>query len=233
MFRRTKNNSDITLFCFSPAVMIATAMIEISLLVWLLLRRTTSPLFKLILLTLFCLASFQFAEYHTCVIGENLFIVRLGMVAITFLPALGWHMVGVLRGNTRSVAFSYVVATILAILYLVVSSSIVSAQCTGNYMILGGHKWIGHSFGLYYYVYLFAALISGFRYLRTSKDIMRRRAMQWLMVGYISFMLPMAIVYLMGGAPVAGVPSVMCGFAVILAIILTFNVAPIAQAIKD
>jgi hypothetical protein len=213
--------------------MIATAVIEASLLLWLVLRRLWSPLFIQVLFTLFCLSVFQFVEYQTCTVGSNLMLVRLGMVAITFLPALGWHMVTMIAKSKVGVAMGYVLAGLISIMFLVVTQSVMQAKCTGNYVIITGALPIKDVFGLYYTFYLVAALLFGYNFLNHSKDHRRRLTMLWLMIGYLSFMLPMALVYLVSPQARAGVPSIMCGFAVLLAFILAFGVAPLAQRIKD
>ena len=45
-------------------------------------------------------------------------------------------------------------------------------------------------------------------------------------MGYASFMVPMGFIYIISPASRAAVPSIMCGFAIILGLILTLRVIP-------
>ena len=53
-----------------------------------------------------------------------------------------------------------------------------------------------------------------------------KKALQWLIVGYLSFMAPMGAVYLLFPETRNAVASIMCGFALVLAFILAFKVVP-------
>ncbi len=231
--RRLRSKKTVSLYCFSPEVMIFTAGLETLLLVYLLFRRKTTQLFRLILWTLFCLAIFQYVEYYACVVGPNSLYVRIGMVAISFLPALGFNMVDEIARGIRGVRLGYGIAVALAIGFLLFPGVYIGSVCTGNYLIINVNDGIGHVFGAYYFLFLFWALTEGFRYLNRSTDLIRRKPMTWLMVGYVSFMFPMAVVYSIDPMLVKAIPSVMCGFAVILAIILALCVAPFAHQISD
>ena len=51
--------------------------------------------------------------------------------------------------------------------------------------------------------------------------------MKWFIIGYLSFILPLTLVYILIPTSRVAVASIMCGFAVIFAFILTFKIAPI------
>jgi hypothetical protein len=46
--------------------------------------------------------------------------------------------------------------------------------------------------------------------------------------GWLSFLLPTGIVNALNPQSISGIPSVMCGFAVIYAIVLVFGILPMA-----
>lgn len=52
------------------------------------------------------------------------------------------------------------------------------------------------------------------------------RALKVLIVGYAAFMAPTTLVNIIDPSTIAGIPSIMCGFAVILALILSGFVLP-------
>jgi hypothetical protein len=63
---------------------------------------------------------------------------------------------------------------------------------------------------------------------RKEKNQKKRHALLWLMAGTLSFMIPTGIVYWVVPDSAYTIPSVMCGFAIIYAFILTAKVAPVA-----
>ena len=62
MYKKYQNK----LFCFSPPVMIATIVIEISLLIYSVVRYKLNKLTRLVTLELLLLAVFQLAEFRVC-----------------------------------------------------------------------------------------------------------------------------------------------------------------------
>lgn len=54
----------------------------------------------------------------------------------------------------------------------------------------------------------------------------RATALRALALGYLAFIVPTTAVNLINPATLAGIPSIMCGFAVLLAIILAGEVLP-------
>ena len=84
-----------TFGCFSPPVMIATFVIEIALAVYVNWRYKFNNITKLAISILFFLAVFQLAEYNVCEGSfgiDSLSWARVGYVAITMLPPLGFHL---------------------------------------------------------------------------------------------------------------------------------------------
>jgi hypothetical protein len=59
-----------------------------------------------------------------------------------------------------------------------------------------------------------------------TKDTNIKSALQWMSIGYISFMLPTVLAVIRYPSASSGIPSIMCGFAVLLALILVLFVLP-------
>jgi len=58
-----------------------------------------------------------------------------------------------------------------------------------------------------------------------------RKALLYQVFGWLRFLLPTGIVNAVNPQTISGIPSVMCGFAVIYAIVLVFGILP--EAAKD
>ncbi|MGH7241028.1 MAG: hypothetical protein ACREGB_01895 [Candidatus Saccharimonadales bacterium] len=223
--------------CFSSPVMLATFAIETILAAYTVWRYKFTPLMKLVTMSLLALGFFQLAEYHVCTGGEGLNAAdwsRAGFVAITLLPPLGLHILHVLA-NKKSrwlipVAYTSMIAFVSFFLFS--SEAFDGYACTGNYVIFQ----IGHGsaivYGLYYYGWLLAALLLGARWanqLATKKSVeghRRLEAVRGLMVGYLVFLVPTAAANTINPETRRGIPSVMCGFAVLFALILTLYILP-------
>jgi hypothetical protein len=222
---------DTTLCCFSPPVMIATFVIEALLALYILIRRDLHGTFRwLVFALLACLSLFQLAEYNVCVGPSNsrLLWSRLGYVAITLLPPLGLDLVNrtVAGKKDHWVKVGYIVGAAMAGWFALVPGSIVGAVCSGNYAIFSLSSAFAHwVYGSYYYSLLFAALWVASRKVKGS----RARTARWLVISYLSFMVPTAAVNLIKPETQHGVPSIMCGFALIFALILVTKVMPVQQ----
>jgi hypothetical protein len=78
---------------------------------------------------------------------------------------------------------------------------------------------------MYYYGWLMVGV--GYAW-KAGKTVAtnKRQALQALAIGYLAFIVPTTIANVIDPSTIAGIPSIMCGFAVIWAIILTTVVLP-------
>jgi hypothetical protein len=83
-------------------------------------------------------------------------------------------------------------------------------------------------FGIYYLGFLLLGIWESIEQIATyQRRTPSKRALQWLIVGYLSFMAPMGILYIVFPVTRNATASIMCGFAMVLAFILTFKVVPL------
>jgi len=217
------------LYCFSPAVMIATLAIELSLAVFVFLRHGTTRFAKVAGLVLILLATFQFAEYRICTgTGEvSLLWARIGFVAITLLPLAGLYLVSLVSHKQHFLKLGYATAGAFVLYFLAVPKSIPGAICGGNYVLFDLSNDFYRLYGLYYIGFLLLGIWESLEQLGTDQRQTRsRKTLRWLIAGYMSFMAPMGIVYLFVPETRNAVASIMCGFAIALAIILGLKVVP-------
>lgn len=218
-------------YCFSPPVMIATFFIEIMLAVHTVWRYKLTPVTRLATLILVCLATFQLAEYNICegalwLSGATW--ARVGFVAITLLPPLGLHLATKIVGDNKPalVGAGYAAAAGFGAFFAFVGGSLGGPACMGNYVIFQIGYGAGLWYGLYYYALLILAVAYIWRRVRTVDEPHIARALNALAVGYLAFMLPVTLVNFINPATLAAIPSIMCGFAVLLALILSGEVLP-------
>ncbi len=219
-----------TLYCFSPPVMIATFIIELATLLYTVIRYRFTPLTRVIAVILLLLAVFQLAEYNVC---GNLGLSadawsRIGYVAITLLPALSIHLIMIVsrRHWQWLVWLSYLTAAGFALLFGLSQSAFANHVCSGNYVIFHLVGSVGRIYFVYYYAWLIIGIFLGL-YLSVNASKKIRTALILQVVGYLSFLLPTAVVNTVNPRTISGIPSIMCGFAIIYALILVFGVAPL------
>lgn len=224
--------------CFSPPVMLVTFGVEIVLALYVFWRFKLDMAARLAVLMLVLLAVFQLSEYFVCG-GAGLSSSgwsRLGYASITLLPSLGLHLLYVVAGNKdrRLVRVGYATAVGFIIFFLGYSEAFRSYQCTGNYVIFQLATNAGMVYGLYYYGWLTTVLYLGVCWARqlqaqakkTATSEANRKALVALVMGYLVFLVPTAIANSVKPETRQGIPSIMCGFAVIFAVILAVYIVP-------
>ena len=226
-WHRNKNR----LFCFSPPVMIATCVIELGLLLYTLWRYKLSTIGRLAVALLALLATFQLAEFQVCTpaLGEMpIGWVQLGYIAITLLPAVGIHLVLAIAGKKQPVLLwaAYGSSTAFALLFGLRDEIFRGYVCAGNYNIFQLASPFGGVYFAFYYFWLAVGIgLAWSLAVRASKTI--QKALYLQIVGYLCFMVPTAIINTLAPQTLKGLPSIMCGFAVLYAIILTIGIVPL------
>ncbi|MEI8143609.1 MAG: hypothetical protein WCG48_03285 [Candidatus Berkelbacteria bacterium] len=197
-----------------------------------------SPAVKIIIALLVCLGIFQLVEYQVCGGDRTVELMRLGYAAITLLPALGIHLVTLITKHNWARNLGYFFAIIIIGVFAFSTQSIHAATCGGNYILIKTSGVVAQMyFPIYYYVAIAITFIEmlwffATRSRRTGKENEARTMLCWLLVGYAVFLIPTGAVYLLTSAARAGLPSIMCGFAVFFAFVLTFFVYPLAKKLK-
>lgn len=219
------------LYCFSPPVMLATFIIEIVFALYTIFRYKLTPISRLTVAILVGLAVFQLAEYNVCETAwgvDSLTWARIGYVAITFLPPLGLHLATKIAGQKKPfiVGGAYGIGTIFAGFFLFSGHGMLGQECLGNYVIFSIAPWAVKLYAAYYYGLLALSVGYSFMASRILKNTSKKQALLSLAIGYLAFIVPTTAANIIDPSTLSGIPSIMCGFAVILAIILTLVVVP-------
>ncbi len=211
--------------------MLLTSITEGILFLYTVIRYRMTHFGQLAALALLLLGLFQVAEYQICGGQAPWFWARIGLVAITLLPPLGVHLISLLTKEGSFMRISYASAAIFGGIFAFIPDAITGTTCGGNYIIFNTLHPLGGLYGIYYFGFLFLGLWKIGATLRKAARH-ERSLLIWMAIGYASFILPMGIVYSLSPATRAGVPSIMCGFAITLALILGLIVMPRAHSIR-
>jgi hypothetical protein len=218
------------LLCFSPPVMLATIAIELALAILIAVKFATSSTRRIIITLLICLAAFQLAELRVCgATIPDLVWSRIGYVFITALPPLGIHLVVKLRKQALPgiVWPAYTLGLMFALAFAFAPTALNRGVCTGNYVIFLLSQPLATYYSWYYYGLQFVglALTLAPRRKATANQI---RALRWMAVAYAVIIIPTFIVVVLLPYTHLAIPSIMCGFAVLFALILGLKIAPLA-----
>ena len=210
--------------------MLATMLIEFGLAAYTLLGFKMTRRAVLTVAGLLCLGTFQLAEYLICERTgiDGLSWARIGHVAISLLPPIGISLGLELAGKRcKPLEAACYLGAIAFIGYYGFGSGAISAStCQGNYVIFAGERPLaGALYGLYYFGLLAVGTYIAFHYGRRA-DKNTRRALYGLMIGYLTFIIPTTVIYLLDPSVTGGIPSIMCGFAVFLALMIGGVVMP-------
>lgn len=219
------------LMCFSPPVMLATFAIEFGLLFYTLWRYKLNTVSRLVVAFLACLGVFQLSEFMICGglgLGHTEW-VQLGYVAITLLPALGIHLVATLaKKSVKPLVFAaYASALAYSAYFIAFAGQVLHSQCTPNYTIfdMDGRGYL--FYGLYYYGWL---LLTAFLSIKWAREFPKKAAaLRWMVVGYAVFLVPTTLANMIEPATIRAIPSIMCGFAVLFALVLVWKVLPLSK----
>lgn len=203
-------------------------MIEIALVIYVLARYKMTITTRLIAAILFCLALFQLAEYNVCgqAVGTDAWS-RAGFAAISLLPALGIHLLQVISGRgwagLKWIAYGSAGTWVATLAF--VGQAFNPHVCGGNYIIFHLTGQLGGIFYVYYYFWLIATMLLAAYFARTAVKH-NQRALYLLILGYSVFFVPTIIINRLSPGTSAGIPSIMCGFALLYALILAFAILP-------
>lgn len=192
-------------------------------------RYRLTPVARLVYATLALLALFQLCEFNVCGSGgaSSAIWSRVGFAAITLLPPLGLHLIRMISGRVSLwlVNLGYASGLAFAGVFGVGAGVFQSHVCAGNYAIFQLRPPIGGVYFTYYYGWLIVGLALSL-YLSLVAAQHTREALIFQALGYLILLLPVGIVNDLNPQTLSGIPSIMCGFAVIYAITLVFGIVP-------
>ncbi|MBU4069749.1 MAG: hypothetical protein KJ646_02095 [Nanoarchaeota archaeon] len=210
--------------CFAPYISFSTFVIEFLLAVFFLFKNPRDNLNRIISLISFLLGLYQLNEFLICVTDINLF-TKFAMIMIIILPGLAisyaliifrkkikfyWHML------------IYAPAVFFILMFVLSNYLNQSAFCSTIFIEYPYLGLLGKFLGLYYLLYLSASII--LFYFASSKITSKyEKVLSNLgILGMFIFVVPTFIFLLFLPALQIQFPSVLCEFALLLAIEFIF-----------
>ena len=210
--------------CFAPYVSLSTFVIEFLLAAFFLLKNPQDNLNRMIALISLSLGVYQLNEFLVCVTSLSLF-TKLAMVTTAILPGLAiTYALIISRKKLKFYWHALIYApAVFFILMFILSSHLASpAICSSVFVKYPGGGLLAAFFGLYYLMYLAASVIIFYFAASNAKSEYERRLAHLGMLGMFIFTVPTFVFLLFLPALKIQFASVLCEFALLLAIELVF-----------
>lgn len=187
-----------------------------------------NALTRLVAALLFFLAMFQISEYFVCGSDYSASIwSRIGFVSITLLPPIGIHLIHTLAGKgwNNITGAAYGMAAVWVVVFAFFERAFAGHECAGNYIIFQVQPSISWLYFVYYYLWLAVGMWLSYKYAKVARK-RDKRSLYLLALGYVTFLVPTTTLNLLAPETQAGIPSIMCGFAIVLATLVVFGIMP-------
>jgi len=115
--------------CFTPAISLATAIIEFALAGVMFFVFKKSKLKNFLTVFIILLGLYQFSEFMLCSSSYSEFWAIFGFVVYSFLPAVGLHSALFFTKKWRSLFLLYVIPVAVSVFAIGFSNFIIVAQC--------------------------------------------------------------------------------------------------------
>lgn len=210
---------------YSPLLAIVTGIFEFGAAIFAFVSVGRKHILYPVGLILLLLAGYQFSEVAVCSQPENLIFARVAFFNITWLPVLGILLVYRLSDPKhkwlKSIPIFYFAAGLVFSFWILMdSSSITKSVChivIARYTTLNPFET---AFGAFFQLGLAITIFWAAAGMVYAQDSVSRKHLANLQTGILGFVLPSFIVRLLVSEPGGLLPSVMCHFALILAISL-------------
>jgi hypothetical protein len=204
------------------------ACIEFLLLFNLLVFIEKNKLNIIAMLMITLLASYQSMEFLMCQVGlQNSFFPFLAFVIISFLPPLNLMLVLALtrKNLTLNWFLIFIPAIAFSIYYLFVIPEFAVKSCTVLYASY--HYPLGDLFGAFYYLPILVSIILLIKFIPKAEGKKTKMISKILLFGSIFISLPSLLGFILiftagNYSIISSIESIMCKFAFVYAIILSF-----------
>lgn len=214
--------------CFSSTISLTTAIIEFALATILLLFFKKSVSRNFFIVIIYLLGFYQLTEFMLCSSTNPEIWALIGFVTYTFLPAIALHGALKFLNKKANLPLIYVLPILAASVAILTPGFIISASCSKvfvsvNTMIDFSSSFLVNALSWTYILYypgfiLLALLILYKNYLKQRNKTKRKIEVAW-MLGVLLMTLPALIFILIFPALGRTFPSVLCGFALLVAVI--------------
>ncbi len=218
---------------YNPLLSIATATLEIGAGIWALRGPGRRPIVRAAAAILFLLAGYQIVEAVFCtglLSFSGSFLPRLAFIVVAWLPPTGLLLLARLYPTQKPYLHGYAYGMYLFCAGLVLGIAadprfVTTSVCMIVFARYTNPTPLYQTYGLFYQSGLFGLLVLSALGVIASDDRRQRLLLGQLLLGSIAFIFPSLVT--VAALPIAedALPSIMCHFALLLALFLIRLVA--------
>lgn len=220
-----KNSKITKLYCFTPMVSLATFFIEFGLAFYIIYNYKQTVFSRLVVILLLMFGLFQLAEFALCILPNTLPWAKIGAASITLIPIIALHIVTLITRKSILLWLGYILGSFFIFFILSSPYLVLETLCTGNFVIFDPTNSM---YRFIYFSYYMVFVLMGVWLL--IKAILNRKSdyqlLIWSLISYLCILVPTLIANILVPYTRDGIPSIMCGFAVLTAIIVVVKVLP-------
>lgn len=212
--------------CFTPPVSLGTAIVEFFLAGIMRFKFTRARLRNFFAFFLIMLGFYQFTEFMLCTSKNAALWVRAGYITYTFLPALGVHAVlnyFKVPGKINRLLL-YIIPVGYTVMALLSPEFVQGGSCQTVFILTKIFYSKNHQvffsilYDLYYFSFMLFACLFAFRKYWIEKDVQKKKLYVLLPIAISLMSVPPFIVVIVFPFFHIMFPSVLCHFAILLAI---------------
>jgi len=213
---------------WNGTISLLIACFEFLLLFNLLIFAEKNRLNKIAITTVALLAAYQMLEFLMCQVElHSAFFPYFAFIIISFLPPLNLLLVLTLTRNlnlTLPAWLIFIPAILFSIYYTFIIPKFAVTSCTVLYATY--HYPLGDLFGFFYYLPILVSIVLLIRFVKKESEQKKRLIGKVLLFGAVFISIPpllgFSLIFAGSYAVISAIESVMCKFAFVYALCLTF-----------
>lgn len=213
---------------YSPILALVTGLFETVAAFWTLTRPGRRHILRPVGLLLLFLAGYQFIEVVACATTHSTLAARLAFTDIIWLPPLGaWLVVQLSAADNRGLRWAvialFAIAAALVVCVFADPGFVTRTVCEVVFARYDQPSPLYYYvYGVYYQAVLAAILVGAAVALARVEDVVQRRHLADVQIGMLGLLLPTVFTQaLFTELDGSTTPSIMCHYALILALFLT------------
>jgi len=213
--------------CYNPSVSLFTAFAEFFLSGFMLAKYRFASTRYFFAALLIMLGAYQFSEFMLCKSSLPEMWAMIGFVIYTCLPAIGLHGTMACLGKKSKLVFVYLLPVMFVLLAMSYSDFILLSQCQTIFVTVHNALFrvttpyqvtLFTLYNLYYGGFMFWSCMLCLFASKKEPDLVRKKILLMFPVGVILMTLPTFVLLVLFPALNYRFPSVLCHFALLLAL---------------
>lgn len=211
---------------YSPVLAILTAVFEVTVAVWALRGPGRKPVIRTTSAILLLLAAYQIVEVLVCSQAPTAgFMPQMAFIVVTWLPPLGLLLIAQLTSQSHvnyAISYFMLAVALSIVIWIALDDRFVSdSVCNVVYAKYTTPLPRFRIYAWFYWLGLFGMVVLSALGIRNSAHSRQQELLKLVLLGSLGFIVPGVIVTHFVAPAEGALPSILCHFALVLAIFLS------------